>query len=80
MIAPGVKALSTYVGHANISITLDLYGNLMPGSEDEAAGLLDAYLARSDSQARVAEWTSSPAFGPSRTTASEGHGCERESR
>ena len=47
MIAAGVnaKALSTYMGHANISITLDRYGHLMPGTEDEAAGLLDAYLA-----------------------------------
>jgi hypothetical protein len=26
----------------------------MPGNEDEAAGLLDAYLARADSQARIA--------------------------
>ena len=31
-------------GHANISITLDRYGHMMPGSEDEAGGLLDAYL------------------------------------
>ena len=31
-------------GHANISITLDRYGHLMPGSEEEAAGLLDSYL------------------------------------
>ena len=48
MIAAGVnaKALSTYMGHANIAITLDLYGHLMPGSEAEAATLLDAYLAR----------------------------------
>lgn len=35
-----------YMGHANISITLDRYGHLIPGNEDEAAGLLDAYLAR----------------------------------
>ena len=44
MIAAGVnaKALSTFMGHANISITLDRYGHLMPGSEAEAAGLLDA--------------------------------------
>jgi integrase len=50
MIAAGVnaKALSTYMGHANISITLDRYGHLMPGNEDEAAGLLDAYLARAN--------------------------------
>jgi integrase len=48
MIAAGVnaKSLSTYMGHANIAITFDLYGHLMPGSHDEAAGLLDAYLAR----------------------------------
>jgi len=32
--------------HANIAITLDLYGHLMPGSEAEAATLLYAYLAR----------------------------------
>jgi integrase len=46
MIAAGVnaKALSVFMGHANISITLDRYGHLMPGAEDEAAGLLDAYL------------------------------------
>jgi integrase len=56
MIAAGVnaKALSTYMGHATISITLDRYGHLMPGSEDEAAGLLDAYLERADSAARIA--------------------------
>ncbi len=49
MIAAGVnaKALSTYMGHANISITLDKYRHLMPGNEDEAATMLDAYLARS---------------------------------
>jgi integrase len=40
MIAAGVnaKALSTFMGHANIAITFDLYGHLMPGSEAEAAG------------------------------------------
>jgi hypothetical protein len=40
-----VKALSTFMGHANIRITLDQYG-LLPGAEGEAAGLLDAFLAR----------------------------------
>jgi integrase len=48
------KALSTYMGHANISITYDKYGHLMPGNEDEAAGLLDAYLERANTQARKA--------------------------
>jgi integrase len=48
MIAAGVnaKALSTYLGHSSIAITLDRYGHLMPGNEEEAAGLLDAYLDR----------------------------------
>lgn len=38
------KVLSTYMGHANISITLDCYGHLMPGNEAQAAKLLHAYL------------------------------------
>jgi integrase len=48
MIAAGVnaKALSIYMGHASITTTFDLYGHLMPGNEDDAAGLLDAYLER----------------------------------
>ena len=48
MIAAGVnaKALSTYMGHSSITITLDRYGHLMPGSESEAAGMLGAYLER----------------------------------
>src|SRR5829696_5122360 len=47
MIAAGVnaKALSTYMGHASITITLDRYGHLMPGSEGEAAKMLEGYLA-----------------------------------
>jgi integrase len=49
MIAAGcnAKALSTFMGHSSIQITMDRYGHLMPGSEEEAAGLLDAYLVRS---------------------------------
>ena len=54
MIAAGVnaKALSTFMGHANIAITLDRYGHLMPGAEDEAAGLMDAYLQAARASAR----------------------------
>jgi integrase len=46
MIAAGVnaKALSTYLGHSSITITLDRYGHLMPGNESAAAALLDTYL------------------------------------
>jgi integrase len=53
MIAAGVnaKALSTYLGHSSITITLDRYGHLMPGNEDQAADLLDAYLARANPHA-----------------------------
>jgi integrase len=56
MIAAGVnaKALSAFMGHASITITLDRYGHLMPGSEDEAASLMDAYLERANTTARLA--------------------------
>jgi integrase len=48
MIAAGVnaKALQTFMGHSSITVTLDRYGHLMPGSEEEAADMLDAYLER----------------------------------
>jgi integrase len=48
MIDAGVnaKALSEFLGHASVAITLDRYGHLMPGAHGEAAALLDAYLAR----------------------------------
>ncbi len=35
-----------YLGHSSIQITLDRYGHLMPGNEDEAVSLVDAYLER----------------------------------
>jgi integrase len=48
MIGAGlnVKALSEFLGHASITITLDLYGHLLPGSLAESATLLDAFLVR----------------------------------
>jgi integrase len=63
MIAAGVnaKALSTFMGHAKIGITLDRYGHLMPGSEEEAARMLDTYLdvqrERAEEKARAAPGT-----------------------
>jgi integrase len=53
MIAANVnaKALSTYMGHASVTITYDRYGHLMPGNENEAAALLDDYLARATANA-----------------------------
>lgn len=55
MFAAGVnpKALSTFMGHSSITVTFDLYGHLMPGTEAEGAALLDAYLSRSDQAART---------------------------
>jgi hypothetical protein len=35
------------MGHSSITVTLDRYGHLFPGSDQEAADLLDAYLAGS---------------------------------
>ena len=57
MIAAGVnaKSLQTYMGHSSVTITYDRYGHLMPGNEDEAAALLDAYLERSNTKARLAQ-------------------------
>lgn len=48
-IAAGVNArgLMAYLGHSSIQMTFDRYGHLMPGNEDEAAALLNAYLRRS---------------------------------
>src|SRR5262245_25361325 len=56
MIAAGVnaKALSEFMGHSSIQVTLDLYGHLMPGAESEAASRLDALLAGAERQARKA--------------------------
>jgi integrase len=53
MIAAGIntKALSTYMGHASITITIDRYGHLLPGNEREAAGLLDLWLQDAERRA-----------------------------
>jgi integrase len=56
LIAAGVnaKAMTAFMGHASIQTTFDLYGHLMPGSEAEATLLIDDYLARADTRARLA--------------------------
>ena len=45
-IAAGVniKALQSFMGHASITVTLDLYGHLLPGSEEKAAQLIQNFL------------------------------------
>jgi integrase len=55
MIAAGVnaKAITAYLGHASIQTTFDLYGHLMPGNENEAVALVDAYLERADTASRL---------------------------
>ena len=53
--AVNAKALSVFMGHSSIQVTFDLYGHLMPGGEQEAAALLDAYLARANTRARLAQ-------------------------
>ena len=65
MIAAGVnaKALTTYMGHASVTITYDRYGHLTPGSESEAAALLDAYLARTTDKNGGETSESSPPTG-----------------
>jgi hypothetical protein len=76
MIAAGVnaKVLSTFMGHATVAITLDRYGHLMPGSEAEAAALLDPHVecqrehaeeaARAGGGSLAGAWTGAPG-GPS---------------
>jgi hypothetical protein len=49
------KAITTYMGHASIQTTYDLYGKLMPGSEAEAAALVDAYFDRANTRGRLAQ-------------------------
>jgi integrase len=74
MIAAGVnaKALSTFMGHANIKVTLDTYGHLMPGSEGEAAELLDGYLAAERKRAEAAARSADPVATGAQTGAQGG--------
>jgi hypothetical protein len=58
LAAERVRGVSTVPANGRTTstaqpIALDRYGHLMPGSEDEAAGLLDAYLERAGRTARV---------------------------
>jgi hypothetical protein len=50
MIAANVnaKALSSYMGHSTITVTLDRYGHMLPGNEQEAAALLDTWLEQAN--------------------------------
>jgi integrase len=79
MIDAGVnpKALQTFMGHSSITVTLDLYGHLMPGGEAEAAALADTYLEakqeRETEKARAADLDGAGAI----TGASVAQGTEK---
>jgi integrase len=66
LIAAGVNpnAIQTFMGHASITVTYDIYGHLLPGSEAEAVSLADSYLAaqteRGEDQARRTCLTGEP--------------------
>src|SRR5262249_13027883 len=57
LIAAGVnaKAIPPYPRPPSVHATVHLYGPLMPGNEDEAVALVDAYLERSDSGTRLGQ-------------------------
>ncbi|HWX95445.1 MAG TPA: tyrosine-type recombinase/integrase [Solirubrobacteraceae bacterium] len=61
-IASGMnaKTVCTIMGHADIATTYDLYGHLLPGSEDEAATRLDAFFEQADATT-VAQTVAHPA-------------------
>jgi integrase len=47
------KSIQEYMGHSSIEVTFDLYGHLMPGAHSEAVNLVDAYLVRANTEARI---------------------------
>jgi integrase len=57
MIAAGVnaKTLSTYMGHSSIVMTMDRYGHLFPGNEQDSAAKLDKYLGQQAREAGLAD-------------------------
>ncbi|MEC4688648.1 MAG: tyrosine-type recombinase/integrase [Nitrospirota bacterium] len=52
LLSAGVhpKVVSERLGHAGVSITLDTYSHVLPGLQEEAADLLDAYLRKPSRQ------------------------------
>lgn len=47
------KMVQAYLGHANISITLDIYGHLFPSVADELADRLDRVWVQTDAVRRI---------------------------
>jgi integrase len=54
MLSAGVhpKVVSERLGHSGVAITLDTYSHVLPGLQEEAANLLDAFLAGPRQDAR----------------------------
>lgn len=48
-----VKTVSVYMGHASVAFTLDRYGHLLPGNEEESIERIDAFLERADTGRRL---------------------------
>lgn len=57
LIEAGVSAkkVSTYMGHAGVSITLDRYAKLFDRHERDTLDKLDSFLERADTAARLAQ-------------------------
>jgi hypothetical protein len=66
------------MGHGSIEITYDLYGHLMPGAHGEAAGLLDAFLARQLGGAEVERSAPRTAPHPAESRSYSGFGQASE--
>ncbi len=47
-----VKELSVYMGHSSITVTLDLYGHLFPGGEEDFRRRMDDYLSLAQTVAK----------------------------
>ncbi|NMP24108.1 tyrosine-type recombinase/integrase [Sulfobacillus harzensis] len=45
-----IKVVSERLGHANITITLDIYGHLLPHMQADAANKMDAWITGSASE------------------------------
>jgi integrase len=51
----GLPAVSTYMRHASVAITSDLYRHMLPGSEADTAARFGAFLERADTAGRLAQ-------------------------
>lgn len=49
-----VKVISTRLGHSSIRVTMDRYGHVMPGLDDQVADMLDNLVSPEQSHLRIA--------------------------